>query len=896
MKLGKISIAKTAHRGKVSSSTKTGKGNLLSLCIVHVENTLLNHFMKNSYSKVSTFLLLLFFVKPSMVWAYFTLPFIGEYTPNYFFEDPKYRTHKGTDYPLPSGTSIVAAKEGIVIKAYNSDVYNVFGNHIIIDHGIIEEKRVKTLYAHLLKDSLAVVNGMKVLRGQLIEKSGNTGYSLGPHLHFEVTVEGKSVNPYDTDNYLWTKTPPDHSVYIPAQGLLLDKGGSTIYWRQNNNIYPVSDGDVISKMQAAGIKNWSWGLIVEVPDLSDLPEPGPKILTSTSESSNLLIRNDSTGEIFKVNSTGYRDYQPELPKEDFSNVINMASSFFGSETVPTHIAGEGAPTELIRQVFENAYKANAASLGLATNIVKKTSTVSGYYQTFNKGSIQYHSSGSLAGKAFAVVGSIYDKWSHMGYDRSVLGLPVSNRSAEITSSQGTKGFYQEFKEGSIQVNINNGVENAFAVYGVIYDKWGSSGYAAGELGLPIADRSDISYSGFGTEGYYQRFERGAIQVIGSDVYAVSGSMYDEWSMHGFAGTHEPSDLLDVGQTSWAGFPTSGTYSCYFGICQNFEGGYIQNNGTDSAFVSNTHPSSLTCTQQIDGNVLCGWKNNISANGVNIYRYGSPLELIAVLSPNQTSFIDTKRDQNHSYTYYIQAFNDTAESPPSNKVTVDGQFPWTLFLAAINAGKNVKSSPPPIVQTPSIPTVVSKTGRIWMDRNLGASRVATSPTDPAAYGDLYQWGRLADGHEKRTSLTTTTLSTSDAPGHNRFINSVLNPIYHSPDNPFDWRTPKNDSLWQGTAGKNNPCPSGFRLPTSTEWYEEVGTWSHPNATGAFDSPLKLVEAGYRNVIGEIRLDGVGSYWTSTTHYYTVDYFGFGDNYLIVIDDFRQLGSSVRCIKD
>ena len=77
---------------------------------------------------------------------------------------------------------------------------------------------------------------------------------------------------------------------------------------------------------------------------------------------------------------------------------------------------------------------------------------------------------------------------------------------------------------------------------------------------------------------------------------------------------------------------------------------------------------------------------------------------------------------------------------------------------------------------------------------------------------------------------------------------------------------------------------------------MGTWSHPNATGAFDSPLKLVEAGYRNVIGDIRLDGVGSYWTSTTHYYTVDYFGFGDNYLIVINDFRQLGSSVRCIKD
>ena len=52
------------------------------------------------------------------------------------------------------------------------------------------------------------------------------------------------------------------------------------------------------------------------------------------------------------------------------------------------------------------------------------------------------------------------------------------------------------------------------------------------------------------------------------------------------------------------------------------------------------------------------------------------------------------------------------------------------------------------------TVTSTTGQVWMDRNLGASRVATSSTDSAAYGDLYQWGRGTDGHEKRTSSTTS----------------------------------------------------------------------------------------------------------------------------------------------
>jgi len=84
-------------------------------------------------------------------------------------------------------------------------------------------------------------------------------------------------------------------------------------------------------------------------------------------------------------------------------------------------------------------------------------------------------------------------------------------------------------------------------------------------------------------------------------------------------------------------------------------------------------------------------------------------------------------------------------------------------------------------------VTSLTGRVWLDRNLGATQVATSFFDSDAYGDLYQWGRLTDGHEKRTSSVTLTLSTTDVPGHGDFI--------ASPNSPFDWRSPQNDKLWQ-----------------------------------------------------------------------------------------------------
>lgn len=95
----------------------------------------------------------------------------------------------------------------------------------------------------------------------------------------------------------------------------------------------------------------------------------------------------------------------------------------------------------------------------------------------------------------------------------------------------------------------------------------------------------------------------------------------------------------------------------------------------------------------------------------------------------------------------------------------------------------------------------------MDRNLGATQVATSITDAASYGDLYQWGRGADGHQIRTSATTTSLSSADAPGNGNFIKAGP---------PYDWRNPQKDILWQGVNGVNNPCPSGHQLPTDTEW--------------------------------------------------------------------------------
>ena len=184
-----------------------------------------------------------------------------------------------------------------------------------------------------------------------------------------------------------------------------------------------------------------------------------------------------------------------------------------------------------------------------------------------------------------------------------------------------------------------------------------------------------------------------------------------------------------------------------------------------------------------------------------------------------------------------------------------------------------------------------TGKMWMDRNLGASRVARSSSDAAAYGDLYQWGRASDGHEIRTSGTTTTLSDSDTPGHGDFI--IVDEM-----GTLDWRSTQNDDLWQGVTGINNPCPDGYRLPTEAEWTAERLSWSSNNAAGAFASPLKLTVAGHRYLLTGSLGDAGSSvdYWSSTVNGELARGMHINSSNAGMRGSRRAFGYSVRCIKD
>ena len=194
------------------------------------------------------------------------------------------------------------------------------------------------------------------------------------------------------------------------------------------------------------------------------------------------------------------------------------------------------------------------------------------------------------------------------------------------------------------------------------------------------------------------------------------------------------------------------------------------------------------------------------------------------------------------------------------------------------------------QTQVVPVTNPRTGRVWMDRNLGASRAATSSTDTQAYGDLYQWGRGADGHQLRNSPTTTTLSSTDQPGHGSFI--------LAPNSPNDWRSPRNDNLWQGVNGVNNPCPVGYRLPTEAEWNAERQSWSSSNASGAFNSPLKLPLAGFHSSSSGsfYGVGSIGRYWSSSVSGTNARLLFFSSGNAFMDSHSRAYGYSVRCIRD
>jgi len=201
-------------------------------------------------------------------------------------------------------------------------------------------------------------------------------------------------------------------------------------------------------------------------------------------------------------------------------------------------------------------------------------------------------------------------------------------------------------------------------------------------------------------------------------------------------------------------------------------------------------------------------------------------------------------------------------------------------------------------------ISTTTGKKWLDRNLGASQMATAYNDSLAYGDLFQWGRPADGHQLMTwtsatsgtpANTTTTLSSTDVPGHSLFI--LISTA------PQDWLSTQNNNLWGAPNYINNPCPTGWHIPSNIEWEAENinGFWPL-----GFDK-LKLTANGlHRNTTNAVTSVGTGGYYWDSTGTIGTDGNGYSGRYWIKPSDdgapfhfaqvSRAVGQACRCIKN
>jgi len=280
------------------------------------------------------------------------------------------------------------------------------------------------------------------------------------------------------------------------------------------------------------------------------------------------------------------------------------------------------------------------------------------------------------------------------------------------------------------------------------------------------------------------------------------------------------------------------------------------------------------------------ENTGTVNGAGEYKKDEEVQLTATA--------------NEGYVFVNWTDEDNTE------ISVDAEFTYSMPNYDISLTANFEEEQPVFTncgdditftyfgEDVTYGTVVGANDRCWLDRNLGASQVATSSTDAASFGDLFQWGRAADGHQIRNSSTTTTLSSSDSPGHGNFI--------LAPSLPYDWRNPQNHDLWQGVDGANNPCPPGWRVPTEAEWIDERNSWGFPpNAYFAFTSPLKLPAAGkryYNNglIVLQYNIDVLGLYWSSTVAGTSSPLLYFTPYGAEMTNRVRAYGYSVRCIKD
>jgi len=310
--------------------------------------------------------------------------------------------------------------------------------------------------------------------------------------------------------------------------------------------------------------------------------------------------------------------------------------------------------------------------------------------------------------------------------------------------------------------------------------------------------------------------------------------------------------------------------------------------------------------------------------------------------------------NGASTQLALTFKPDLNLPTSNPLIVgrdrNAAAKVVIYIIYNNGSTDVKVSLTLSIQDCASGCSVKTTSGTWltfMCYNLGAADTLQfmSPAQQAAYtnpadgyGDLYQWGRQADGHQLRSAKAVNGGTTSRAIFYDSNSQIPVGdkwygvPVYFT-DGALDWHgngVDENDHLWDGTYLANNPCPTGWRLPTTHEWLSIVNnvdngvsipttgytsssgnTWqwapfngySNPGylvtPSGSSEAMLFLPAAGYRlHNSGSISMMNViGYYWSSSPYINTANNVYFTSTQVIPGNsNYRANGFSIRCVAE
>jgi uncharacterized protein (TIGR02145 family) len=263
--------------------------------------------------------------------------------------------------------------------------------------------------------------------------------------------------------------------------------------------------------------------------------------------------------------------------------------------------------------------------------------------------------------------------------------------------------------------------------------------------------------------------------------------------------------------------------------------------------------------------------------------------------------------------------------------------YQYYCVVSNAYGSVKSDVAEIAVGCGAKTIDSSWLR-FMCHNLGASPVGANQSldeitfdtnatvaggdtiSSDAKGWLFQWGRIADGHQWRGSETVPGPVTlpdddnpipSDNPAYGKFITNS--------NAPSDWRTPQRDYLWRNWSDERSPCPPGWRIPSSNEWGSifrtggsygahdsgTANTWSWTTTGKGYQikpdgstTTLFLPVAGFRSQSGTFYSAGVFSRYSShdAVGEYALSTWLLDARLTPIINASRAVGCSVRCLAE